>query len=170
MEFSIRVRPTYRTGYPFCKMSASASQNLTSGAFTPVTLDTEERNTFAMWRKELPTRIYAPVDGWYRATGNVSLDISGLGTSRQLILQRFSHDTNYAQTLVITSGYFSAGAATSIGASVEFEMRAGDYITMSVFHDKGSALASFSLSAGPLGIYYAPTLSLTYLYALQAEQ
>lgn len=140
---------THSYGATIYKASNTA---IATGTDTAITFDTAEKNTQSMWSAVTnPSRITAPVAGWYAISANVWWDVSATGIRRASIRKNGTTDMILNQT----GGIAGDGIVFSLARTVY--LAANDYVTLQVLQSSG----------GNLNILYSggisPYLTLQYL-------
>lgn len=110
---------------------ATAQTGLASGAWTPITFTSVVSDSDALWNGA--TRLYARKSGWYVASGFTTLTSPNTTGSYRIARLRL----NDTKALVEVEGPVKASDIRFGPTSIVF-LRAGDYVTLEVYHDSGT--------------------------------
>lgn len=124
-------------GVPALEVSNTALQTTTTGTELTLTFDTEVgTDPWGMRAGAQPTRLVAPISGWYTATGN--FDMVGNATGFRWARVRKNGTTVMASSRVLTTG---AGQPTDLNVTTgAISLAANDYLTLTAQQNSGGNL------------------------------
>ena len=112
-------------------------QSIPSGAFTAITFDNELIDSSAMWAPSPnPTRIVAPVAGWYRLTGGISF---GSNANGRRAAAWYVQGVGISTTNVIFAPTAASTCAIPATSPV-VNLTAGQYVELRAFQDSSVAI------------------------------
>jgi hypothetical protein len=123
--------------YPYpvaARVYNNANISIPDSAVTALTFNTVRRDNGGLYNAANPSRLTAPVDGWYLITGTAVFTTSAGGTRRIGTIK--INGTGVAQ---VEWGY---GASTFPGENITtlYYLTAGQYAEFCVYQDSGGAL------------------------------
>lgn len=121
-----------------CRVRRSlADQNILSGAWTALQFDTEDADVGNCWSAAAPTRLYAPMDGYYLAGGHwTRMPAENPNACRQSIRVYQGGATQQGWNDLHTIAGSIAAVAVASGM---IYLAAGDYVEIEVYHNDGAA-------------------------------
>lgn len=124
-------------GAPAIEVSNSAAQATATGTELTLTFDTETgTDPWGMRAPAQPTRLVAPISGWYTATGN--FDFVGNATGIRVARIRRNGTTVQASLRSVSVG---AGAPTDMNVTTgAILLAASDFLTLTAEQNSGGAL------------------------------
>lgn len=118
---------------------AGAGQSIPgTGTWTPISFNTEVKDTDSIFDLAAPTRLTARTAGWYTITGSFVWPGTAGGNYRLGGIRK-----NGGGLLAQATSPFGTGTYPRVSlAAVEF-MNVGDYVELNAYQDSGSALATY---------------------------
>lgn len=118
------------------RVISAVTQNIPTATNTALTFDTEVEDTDGLWDVSAPTRLTAPLDGYYLAGGAWTLGSA----------QNSAASTMHAYVREGASNYLAAASLHTIAgrdarlsvATGMIWLAAGEYIEVVAYHDEGS--------------------------------
>ena len=132
-------------GAASCAVRRSTGQSINSGSLTAISYDTELHDTAGMWASGNPTRLVAPVDGFYVVTASL-----GALAAQVTSAFRFGLYLRVSGSRIIAAGgdpYTTSGADSIRAVAGGDWLTAGEYVEVLCFHVKGSALTLTTTTA-----------------------
>lgn len=120
----------------------STVQSLTTGTDTAISFNTERYDTAELWVVGQPTRLTAPIAGWYLIGGTIGFAANADTNMRQLILY-----LNGATAIAGHNEPAVTGVVTRINAHAIYQLAASDYVEMVGRQNSGGNLNTEALSA-----------------------
>lgn len=121
---------------PYCELTKSAAQTISSGSLTEITFDTEVGDTDTMHAGGNPSRITATTAGVYIVTGFVDFaDSLANGKTTALLLRK--NGTTYIAQQKAMQG--ADGVDPELNVALVTKLAATDYLELIVQHDAGSS-------------------------------
>ncbi len=122
----------------------SAPINLPTATDVDLTFDSEDYDTDDYHNLLVnPDRLTVPISGWYRVMGCVAFSANSSG------FRQVSVRVNGGSAIVVARIGPYASAETIIPFSTEYELAAGDYVTVRVYQNSGSTLTAAVFNATP---------------------
>lgn len=124
-------------GVPAIQVSNSGAQATANSTELTLTFDTEVgTDPWGMRAPAQPTRLVAPIAGWYTATGN--FDFAGNATGFRFARIRLNGGAVKASLRLLTVG---AGSPTDLSITTgAVSLAAGDFLTLTAEQNSGGAL------------------------------
>lgn len=123
--------------YPYpvaARVYNNANISIPDSAVTALTFNTVRRDNGSLYNVANPSRLTAPVDGWYLITGSALFANSAAGSERAGSIR--INGTNIAQT----DPSFGAAIPPTLNVTTLYYLTAGQYAEYYVYQNSGGAL------------------------------
>jgi hypothetical protein len=144
--FNANVRDAVNFGINAPAMIArqTAAQNIGSGAWTPVSYDTVDLDTYGAHSASTPSRFTAPLPGVYRVCGQCDIAPNANGF-RSIRIQV----NGGAQVIAKVQIPAINGVDTALSTTADVFLNAGDYIEIALYQSSGATIATGSTDGQP---------------------
>ncbi len=126
---------------PRCKVTRlDGTHNVLTATVTPLTWTAEEYDASNMWSLAAPTKLFAPVAGWYRVISGIQFQAYAPGAIR--VIQAVKYTAGGAASVQLWAAQYNSSGTWFVGGTNVGEcwFAAGEYAEMSVYQNSGVTL------------------------------
>jgi hypothetical protein len=125
------------------RVARTTNQSIANATVTAITFDAERYDTANLWVVGQPTRLTAPMAGWYAIGAHANHDANAVGI-RSLFLRL--NGATFIGAWEVNAGA-AAGRGTAMSVDTVYQLAASDYVEAIVFQTSGGALNILTLPA-----------------------